>query len=76
MGLENETHTVNEDDEDLQICVIVYSPVNDCLMDLPFEVVFAASSDTAGIYINTKSTAFNCCSYILFQFQWKEMILD
>ena len=57
MGFENETHTVNEDDEDLQICVIVYSPVNDCPMDLPFELVFAASSGSAGIYINTQSTA-------------------
>ena len=53
MGLENETYTVNEDDEDLQICVIVYSPVNDCPIDLPFEVVFAASSDSAGTCINT-----------------------
>ncbi|CAI8036548.1 hypothetical protein GBAR_LOCUS20478 [Geodia barretti] len=47
VGLERLVYSVYEDDEEVEICVTVYSPTTDCPIAFPFEVVFEANPDTA-----------------------------
>ena len=47
MGFESLVYSVYEDDEEVEICVTVYSPTTDCPIAFPFEVVFEANADTA-----------------------------
>jgi hypothetical protein len=47
VGFESLVYSVYEDDEEVEICVTVYSPTTDCPIAFPFEVVFEANPDTA-----------------------------
>ena len=50
VSLEQTLYSVTEGDEDVEVCVIVSSPNNDCPIDFPFNIDFSTSDDSAGKY--------------------------
>ena len=52
VGLDNMKYTVKEDNLQLNICVVVFSPTTTCPIAFPFELIFAANAGTACTFLN------------------------
>ena len=48
LGLERTIYSVDEEDGEVEICAVVYSPMIDCPITFPFELAFEVNPDTAG----------------------------
>ena len=46
------TYTVKEDNLQLNVCVVVFSPTTACPIAFPFELIFAANPGTACMLLN------------------------
>jgi hypothetical protein len=66
VGLDNMTYTVKEDNLQLNVCVVVFSPTTACPIAFPFELIFAANPGTAfqgrDYTLNDRAVNFSACS--------------
>ncbi|CAI8052068.1 hypothetical protein GBAR_LOCUS28505 [Geodia barretti] len=66
VGLDNMTYTVKEDNLQLNVCVVVFSPTTACPIAFPFELIFAANQGTAfqgrDYTLNDRAVNFGACS--------------
>ena len=65
MGLDNMTYTVKEDNLQLNVCVVVFSPTTACPIAFPFELIFAANQGTACMLLNLPYMSSSFCPFIV-----------